>query len=254
MAANDNQGASSDAFSWPELPAGSADDQQLEYKKILFQAQVDAAAAKLRASVDAANAQAATDTQKTQAAWANEYALYQALYAAYLDVAKGALDRAQSRAQFVQTAAAAVSTAYAGILALSYSVSSSAPKVHPLPVQGIFATFFLGLAIALATAYLAYFTRHDSVPGPGAGASLGQQQQARLAAFITWATNPILSRVDFLHASVVSLAVGVASLPVAYMSLSTGASIALVVIGLVAVFGVPHLLPGTTSVTRRDES
>lgn len=244
MAVDGNPHAGGGADPWPPLPAGIANDPQIEYKKILYQAQVDAAAAQQKAGADSAAALAATDAQRTQAAWSNEYALLQSLYGAYLDVTKGALDRAQSRAQFVQTAAAAVSTAYAGILALSYSVSSTNPKIRSLPVQGIVATLFLGLSIALATVYLAYFGGQGSVPGPGAAPSLGEQQRARLASFINWASAPIVTRVYFLHAAVVSLAVGVACLPVAYMSISSTDAVKLTVAGLAAVFVLPGLITG----------
>lgn len=229
-------------IAWPPFPETVPDDPQLEFKKILYQAQVDAAVARYQAARAGATTQAAADTERSQAAWSNEYALAQAVQDAYLDVAKSAIDRAQSRAQFIQTAAAAISTAYAAFLALSFKVDSTSPTAQPLPVQGVLATVFLGLAIALATVYLAYLTKHDPVAGLAAAPSLGEYQARRVVAFIQWVTVPILSRVYFLHAAVVSLAVGVALLPVAYLQLPVAADIGLALAATAVVFVVPWIL------------
>lgn len=231
-----------DAIAWPPFPNIAPNDPQLEFKKILYQAQVEAVAARCQPIEDAAQIQAAADTATSQAAWSNEYVLHQAVHNAYLDVAKAAIDRAQSRAQFIQTAAAAVSTAYAAILALSFKADSTGSNAQPLAIQGILATLFLGLAIALAAIYLTYLTKHDPVSGPAAAPSLGENQDRRLVALIQWATVPILSRVYFLHASVVSLAVGVAFLPFAYLPLSITADIVFGGFAVLAVFGVPGIL------------
>lgn len=237
-------------IAWPPYPETIPDDPQLEFKKILYQAQVAAALARYQAARAEATTQAAADTERSQAAWSNEYALAQAVQNAYLDVAKSAIDRAQSRAQFIQTAAAAISTAYAAFLALSFKADSTSPTVQPLPVQGVLATIFLGLAIALATVYLAYLTKHDPVAGLAAAPSLGEYQARRVIAFIQWVTVPILSRVYFLHAAVVSLAVGVALLPVAYVQLSATATLALALAATAVIFAVPWVLPRLAALRR----
>ncbi len=242
MVADGDSNPTDDAVAWPPFPDIAPNDPRIEFKKILYQAQTEAVAARYQAIQDAAKTQAAADTETSQAAWSNEYVLDQAVHSAYLDVAKAAIDRAQARAQFIQTAGAAVSTAYAAILALSYKADSTSPSGHPLAVQGVFATLFLGLAIALSAVYLAYLTKHDPVPGPAATPGLDEYQNRRLDAFIQWAAVPILSRVYFLHASVISLAIGVALLPLAYLPLSITMDIVVVFAAIVFVFVVPGLL------------
>ncbi len=226
---------------WRPLPDATPGDPQIDFKKLLYQAQLENAVSQSQASGAARRAQNASDSSTTQTEWANEYVLQQAIYNAYIEVSKGAIERAQSRAQFIQTAAAAVGTAYAAILALSFKADSTSPAVHPLPVQGVYPALFLGLAVALSAVYLTYLTRHADVAGPAAGASLSENQYHRLEAFITWAAVPVLSRIYFLHAAVVSLAVGVALVPVVFLDLSDLARVLIVIGSLVVVFGLPGL-------------
>ena len=76
-----------------------------------------------KAEVDAYKAHLAALDQQEQAtkaaSVANDFAQRQAVFTAYVDVTKGQLDRAQARAEFVQTAAAAVGTLYTGVLAFT---------------------------------------------------------------------------------------------------------------------------------------
>lgn len=142
---------------WPERAAGPVDD----YGKILFQAQVNDAISRQqspsRSDVEKATtaaevarqvAERAAESDQLKALWANEYALRQSAQQAYLDMAKGAVDRSQQRAQFVQVAAGAIGTLYAAGFALlpkaGASPSSSTvvvpaqitlPGQAPVPVQ-----------------------------------------------------------------------------------------------------------------------
>lgn len=234
---------------WPPIPTLDKEDSQADLKKVLYQAQVQLALTRQQAAADAQKAQAAADADSRKTAWTSEYTLRQTAYSAYIDVSKTAIDRAQARAQFVQTSATAVSTAYVGILALSYKVDSTNPSVHPLPPQGLLPTVFLGLAVVLVTVYLSYIGRRGVADGPEAGASLLENQQNRLNAFVDWTADLIIPRLYFLHAAVVSLAVGLGVLPFAFVDLPANNVVIIGVVAAIVVFVAPLLLRGGT-VTR----
>lgn len=241
MSADEAAGADTGP-SWPPLPELTAGDPQAEVKKILYQAQVQLALARRQAGDDARKATRAADDDREHAAWDAEYTNRQAVDTAYIDVTKGAIDRAQARGQFIQTAAAAIGTAYAAVLALSFKVDGTGSGATALPVQGIVSTAFLGLAIVLATVYVSWISRHGDAPGPQAGASLVQDQAERRKAFINWATPQIASRLYYLHTSIVALAIGVALLPLAYVRMGVGVVVAVTLAGVVVVFAAPLVL------------
>ena len=232
---------------WPPIPTIEKDDPQADVKKVLYQAQVQLALSRQQAADDEQKAQAAEDAESRKTAWTNEYALRQTAYSAYVDVSKTAIDRAQARAQFVQTAAAAVSTAYVGILAFAYKLDNTNPSVHPLPLQGLLPTVFLGLAIVLVTVYLSYLGRRGVSAGPEAGRSLLENQENRLNAFVDWTADLIIPRLYFLHASVASLAVGLGVLPFAFVDLPVNDVLILGAIAAIAVFVAPLFLRAGTS-------
>jgi hypothetical protein len=203
-----------DTTGWPDLPEVGANDPQAEVKKVQYQSILAEASAIRQDARDRAKADAAANLEREKGDFGVEYATYQAVHQAYLDVAKGSIDRARASAEFVQKSAAAISTAYAAVAALSYAVASN----QPLPARGFVATAFLALAILLATAYLAFLTRpDDSGPAPTSG-NLRLNQQLRRDAFINWAMDAALHRAYLLRASVISLGLAVAFLPVAYLN------------------------------------
>ncbi len=79
-------------------------------------------------------------------------------FQAVLDIEKGAIERSRSAADLVQKAAAAIGGLYTGVLGVSFSVTNK-----PLPPQGFIPAIFLGLAIALSTAYVAYVSKPSDV-------------------------------------------------------------------------------------------
>ena len=83
-----------------------------------------------------------------------EVELRKQFHSTIIEVAKGGIERARDSAKYVQTAATAIMAVYTGVLALVFSVTD-----NPLPLRGAWAAVFLGLAIALATAYLAFHHR-----------------------------------------------------------------------------------------------
>jgi superfamily II helicase len=125
-----------------------------ELKKLRLQQQNDLAklaAAQINA-LDIAEDAATTDFQKAQ--WAAESELNKLFHQTVSDVARNSIERSRDSAKYVQTAAVAIAGLYSGLLGLVFSITS-----NPLPIRGVYATAFLGLAVALATAYLAFIKR-----------------------------------------------------------------------------------------------
>jgi hypothetical protein len=240
-----------DGKTWPPLPPVKKNDPQAEVKKIRYQAELDEIKATqqariekqkigYQADVDKAKADYQADIEREKASWDHEYAVRQADYNAYIEVATGQIERSRAGAQFVQTAAAAVSGAYVAILGLSFAVS--AQSANPLPARGVAPTLFLGLSIALATVYLAYLTKPEQVAGETPRALTYEMQQERRDAFIRWTTATVLARAKWLQSAVLSLALGVAFLPVAYLPVSDIVVWILVALGAGAVLLLPRLL------------
>lgn len=132
-------------------------------------------------------------------------------------LAVGAVDRSRAAAELVQKSAAAVAGLYTGVLALVFSVTD-----NPLPARGVLAALFLGGAVVLSTAYVAY-------TGPRAGPStvvvpdaLDRAVLARLNSVITVTSELARSRVWFLRASVVALGVGLAYIALPFLDFSGG--------------------------------
>ena len=234
---------------WPTLPTVLKDDPQSEVKKVLYQAQLDLIKADYEARE--ANEKAILDDviegkkrdlianiERDTAAWLNEYTQAQAVNAAYLDVGKGAIERATTRANFVQAAATAISGAYVAVLGLSFAAS----KGTPLPARGVFPTIFLGLAIFLAAAYVSFLTRPGMVPELPARPLLSVNQKQRRNSFLVWSREITLQRRQFLQASVISLGIGVFLLPLPYLSVSGRLATILAGIGLICVVVLPKVL------------
>jgi hypothetical protein len=211
---------------WPQTPNIAKDDPQAEVKKLLYQAQLDALKAEAQVNID-----------RQKADWEHEYALDHLVYNAYIEVAKGQVERARAGADFVQKTAAAISSAYVAILGLSFVAAKT-----PLPVRGIAPTFFLGLSIFLAAAYLAYITKPQEVESPNLGSNNVINQIERRRAFIRWVTSAVISRKYFLQTSIISLGFGVFFLPAPYLNLSDNFVLTLIVISLLLTFLIPALL------------
>lgn len=222
-------------------------EQQFELHKLYYQA----ALALEKDQQLARSAQALTLSQSQETARqavrsahrAHEFSLHKAIQDAYIEVAKGELARRMDRADFVQKAAAAISTAYVGIIALTFGLGEGNT---PLPAQGIAPTFFLGLAILFSTVYISYITRPDDErrgempPTPTGLLPLHQRQ--RLNEFIFWTREPGLRRLYFLQAAVISLGIGIIYLPVAYLPPASWLIWLLIGIGLALTLLVPLLI------------
>ncbi|MEV6416089.1 hypothetical protein [Kribbella sp. NPDC051718] len=128
-------------------------------------------------------------------------------------VAKGGIDRARASAEFVQKGATAIFALYTGALTLAFSVTD-----NPLPARGILPSLFLGFAILLATAYLAFLTRGNKVKDPADAAGTPQAQLNRTRTFVEWTNTSVLHRAPLLRCAVVALGIGVVSLPAPFLT------------------------------------
>jgi len=249
---------------WPPLISIAPNDVEADAKKTLYEAQVKAFADWLQAQIQAeiaaqqAARTAATDEQKAVAAgeraredaqtaadvarrtaeYANYYTVFQAVQTAYLGAARDSVTNAQSRAQYVVTAAGSIATLYTGLLGLVFGLSSAG---HELPERGVWAGFFLGLAIVLATFYLAYLIKRPSGAMTQPSAALRVDAVQRVYDFVAWSRDAVLTRRYFLQCSVISLGVGVAFLPAAFTTLGNASARWLALLGLLVVFGIPGL-------------
>lgn len=141
----------------------------------------------------------------------------QAYYQALLDVAKGAIDRSRSAAELVQKSAAAIGTLYVGIIGVTFSVSN-----HRLPPRGLAPAIFLGIAIILSTAYVAYLTPPEEVDLGPLSTSPPERLQNRLDNFYAVIDKTVERKTPWLRAAVVALGLGVVLLPAPFVSLAGG--------------------------------
>lgn len=187
-----------------DLPGGC----ECDLEKIRYQAQVDLLTAR-----------AATDQSLEKAEADTDFALVKTFHEALLEVSAASISRATSGAESVRTAAAAIGVIYTGVLGLTFSVGD-----NPLPLRALIPAVFLGIAIVMATAYLAYpMEPVPSADWPRGEGTFQANQEERTGAFIEWAAGAVKTGAYALRAAVAALAFGVAFLPVGFLSLgSTG--------------------------------
>jgi hypothetical protein len=218
----------------PQPPAGHADD--VEFAKIAFKGEVDEQLAQSREAAEAAAATAAQTAAIQLLSYTSEAELNKSIHDARLEVAKAAIERGQSGAEFVRNAAAAIVTLYTGILGLAFAATDPA---KPLPPRGVAAAVFLGLALAFASAYAALLTSTPAAKAPTPHAQLEVFQERRLNAFVDWVSAIAFGRLYFLHASVLALGAGVLFLPAPFLAVSDCAVVVVAGVGLLATLLVP---------------
>lgn len=184
----------------------------------LAKADIEAAAAGPRKEAAAeARAIAADETKATErpkSEYDTDLEIHKQTMLAILEVTKGSITRSHDTADFVQKVATALATAYTTLLAIVFSI-----KDNPLPSRGFIPTLFLGLAAALATAYLAFLTRSQDVQvAMGTGVPRANSLR-KVTTFINWTNEAIYRRAYFLRAAVVSLLFGILFLPAAVITL-----------------------------------
>jgi hypothetical protein len=198
---------------WPSPVEIASGDSKADTTKALYQAQLQLINTQQQGLID-----------HDKAVRASDYAFHQAVFQAYLDVAKGQIDRSVTRTQFLTTAASAIGTIYAAIIGLSFGLGQ--PN-HTLPAVGIAPAIFLGVSIALAAYYLAYITSQTHLLNQTITAKTLQHAPIlpiqRLFDernhLIEWVAETVVSRVQWLHAAVISLAIGVIFLPIPFVAL-----------------------------------
>jgi hypothetical protein len=155
---------------------------------------------------------------REDAALAADMALLQAVHGSYLAVAQSSLDRAIQRATYVATAAGAIGTLYTAVLAARYTTS------HEAPARSIVPALFIGAAVAFSVWYMAFLrghTRNQQLLLSGTGGSVAE---TRLLDFMEWSFSGVLARAWSLRVSVISLALGLALLPIGLVQLSSGST------------------------------
>lgn len=142
---------------------------------------------------------------------ASMQSMHEHLYA----VAAASPERARSAAETVQKASAAIAGLYTGVLALIFSVSGT-----QLPLRGIMAPLFLGLAVVLSTAYLAYFTRKEDrdFPELATGGAYEPMAYKRIRSFIEITSLMAQRRSWMLRGAVLSLGIGLAAIALPFLS------------------------------------
>ena len=188
---------------------------------IPLQALADEWKAEQRDRATAADASGARHTAQSDADRANERALFKSVHDAYISVASDSLQRALQRGTFVVTASSAVVTLYTGILGVRFATGKGNQLI---PARGLIPALYLGAAIALSAAYVAFLkstTVNISLLPSGIGADVAE---ARLQTFIFWTTSGVLDRSWAIRGAVGALALGAATLPLPFLSISDGAA------------------------------
>jgi hypothetical protein len=236
---------------WPPLPT-EPDQSKAEFAKALYEAQVADYAARLRDPILAAVVARALEASRQDAAVAADDALRKDIQSAYIAVMQGSLDRSVRRAEFLNTASAAIATAYSSLLGLLFVA-----KDHPLQAWAVAPVVFLALAFVFGLIYVSFINRKTDerqlIPS-GIGGRLAEK---RLEDFLEWVSLGVLRRAWALRASVVSVAVGVALLPLPFVSLNDSYkadAVALGAIGLlIGVFVIPFAVWAYRKVLNRPE-
>lgn len=226
-----NDPLTSDTIAWPEFPDLPSEDAKADFQRILYEAKVAATLDEWRGQVSAqaAKEQAAQPPNKWDLAFDPD--VMRSLYSGYIEVAKNIGDRWITRAQTVEKSAASIAAVYGALLGLVYSVQDGVE----LPIRGLWAAVFLGLAIAFATTYLAW----AATPAAAKLPDLFLEQRLWLQAFISWAVTPTYPRREFLRAAVASLTLGVGFFPAAFLDVSHAT---VMIAALVGMLGVVSLL------------
>lgn len=209
-----------DEIAWPDLKEAEADGAAatLDLRKALFQGKIDAAKATYQATLDAEKAEDAAAAEWGKADTDAYYAKLQLVYAAYIDTAKASIERVQSRAIYINTAATAISALYTGLLGFRFVKDVNDKVAATMPVRGITPVIFFGLAIALATFYLSFISARTDKTRVKTAGIYADDLEYEMNGYLSWVKQIVEPRLSFLRGAVISLAWGVVTLPVAFIS------------------------------------
>jgi hypothetical protein len=220
-----------------ELPEPPPYDDEL--RRAHYQARLDDALAVRAFERSEQAAERERDWQRVKVTLDSEQALRQSVHQARVDVAKDAVSRSRTAAEFVRNAAAALITLYTGVIGATFAVTK-----QPLPGRGLIPALFLGAAIVLSAAYTAFATRPRDAPVPGLGTNLLSREIQRLNAFVEWANGVVVRRLYCLHAAVLVLGVGALLLPMPFLGWSSTVVWITAIAGGVVGLGVPAYTAG----------
>lgn len=164
-----------------------------------------------------------------------ETALLKAMHDAYVSTTQSSLDRALTRMNVVTASVGAITTIYTGLLALVYAAEPTKGKA--LTLVAVMPALFLGLSLFLVSIYAAMFRRQQaalSLLPTGVG---GQIVELRLATFMQWCFGGIWARSWALHAGIVSMGFGLATLPFPFIEAPGQLEATIFVVGLLLVVG-----------------
>lgn len=140
-----------------------------------------------------------------------------AFHASLTSLATASVDRARAGATAVVTAASAIATVYAGLLALVFSVDGTA-----LPTRALLSPIFFAIAIALATAYMAFITARNTTQNVDETGGWGEKAYNRVRFFIAYTKSIVVRRVWMLQAAVIALAVAIFGIALPFVSPGAG--------------------------------
>jgi hypothetical protein len=144
---------------------------------------------------------------------------FNAFTARMYDVAYSGLDRAKTAAQIVQTASTAIATIYAALLGIVFSTSGT-----QLPLRGVIAPIFLGLAVVLSTYYVAWIQpSRKQITGLQLGGGWETEGLARVQFFTSYVNHSIARRSIAQRMSIIALGVGLVTLALPFITLRTNA-------------------------------
>jgi hypothetical protein len=212
---------------FPEEPEILTNDPAIEVKKIRYQAWVECEKAKFLAEIEAKKLdfeREKLDFEREKSDIAYYYTVKQKIYESYLEIAKGQIAQANFRAEFIQKASAAITSAYTAILGFSFAFSKDA--MNPLPVRGLLPSFFAGLSLVLATAYIAFVTQPEKIKGSAIEPGTEGDLRTKRNTFIKWTRIAAgYERRKFIQYAVFSLGMSIFFLPSAYINMTDGLAI-----------------------------
>ena len=200
---------------WPDPKGlGGGDAAKVEYWKAAAGALVEVEKQRRLDALAAPTDKAAEERLETlKAEKLAELEIHKEAAKARLEVAKSGVERARDNAKFVQIAAAGLGTAYTGVATLAFSSSAT----H-LPPRGFIPTLFFGVAVALATLYLAFMVKPENATDLEPSDLPRLNAQLKVDLFVLWVREGVLARAPLLRGAAIALLFGVVALPVAMIT------------------------------------
>lgn len=169
---------------------------------------------KTASEVAADDSDSGNDFEREQQIYSYYYDAQKSILQGYIDVAKGAIDRSLQRADFVQKVAAGIGTIYTGVIGISFSLEAG--KIN-FPITGLLPPIFLGLSFFTASIYTSFITHVDDTVPDKSDQLIQSNLDAQRNTFINWCSKTVEDRAEFLQAAVVSMGLGIISLPLPYI-------------------------------------